>query len=273
MISWILILCFALLAPAQDPAAFFKKNCAACHSIGRGKLAGPDLKDVSGRRDREWLVRFLLDPKGVVQSGDAYAAGMVKEFRGMVMPVSKAMNPALAGELLDWIAAQSKAVKPAGPPPLLPGRPFTPDEIERGRRLFDGELALAKGGPACFSCHTAAGVGGLGGGRLGPDLTGVCERMGGRNNLAAWLGALSTPVMQPAYQRHPLQPADVTPLVAYLETRTGSAAPRMAAMLTFLLAGVAGALAALFVFDTAWKSRFRAVRKPMVLASTRRREE
>jgi hypothetical protein len=116
-------------------------------------------------------------------------------------------------------------------------------------------------------------VGGFGGGRLGPDLTGACERMGGRANLAAWLGALATPVMQPAYRRHPLQPEDVTPLAAYLETRAGSATPAAAAMLKFLLAGVAGALAALFAFDTAWKSRFRAVRKPMVLASTRRGEE
>jgi cytochrome c2 len=272
MILWILVLSLASLASAQDPESFYKKNCAACHSIGRGRLAGPDLKGVSERKDREWLVRFMLDPKGVVQSGDPYATGMVKEFGGMVMPVSKAMNRALAGDLLDWIDAESKTVKPAKPAAAVVSR-SGPEEIERGRKLFSGRLELAKGGPACISCHTVEGVGGLGGGRLGPDLNGVCQRMGGNNNLAAWLGALSTPVMQPAYQRHPLQPSDVAPLVAYLETRTGGAVPHTAGMLKFLLLGVVGVLAALFLFDTAWKSRFRAVRRPMVLAGTRRGEE
>src|SRR5690348_8888300 len=44
-------------AEAQDMASFYKKNCAACHSIGGGAMVGPDLAGVQQRRDRAWLVR------------------------------------------------------------------------------------------------------------------------------------------------------------------------------------------------------------------------
>ena len=42
----------------QDPVAgeqAFKTKCAACHTIGGGKLVGPDLKEVTTRRDDAWL--------------------------------------------------------------------------------------------------------------------------------------------------------------------------------------------------------------------------
>ena len=37
-------------------ADIFQQQCAACHTIGGGTLVGPDLQDVTSRRDREWLV-------------------------------------------------------------------------------------------------------------------------------------------------------------------------------------------------------------------------
>src|SRR3989337_709452 len=40
-----------------------------------------------------------------------------------------------------------------------------------GRALFTGARRLENGGPACMSCHSVAGLGALGGGALGPDLT------------------------------------------------------------------------------------------------------
>src|SRR5262245_60746584 len=64
---------FASAAFAQDAAADFRANCAGCHSIGGGRLVGPDLKDVTQRRDRAWLAHFISDPKAALDSGDAYA--------------------------------------------------------------------------------------------------------------------------------------------------------------------------------------------------------
>ena len=43
---------------AQAPADEFKKLCISCHTIGGGRIVGPDLKDVHERKDRAWLVRL-----------------------------------------------------------------------------------------------------------------------------------------------------------------------------------------------------------------------
>ena len=90
---WLSGLVFAVFAilllvqpvDAQDAAAFFKQNCTSCHTIGGGRLTGPDLKDVTQRKDRPWLTRFIVDPRAVLDSGDPYAAKLFEEARGAVM--------------------------------------------------------------------------------------------------------------------------------------------------------------------------------------------
>ena len=64
----------AQAAFCQEAADYFRQNCTSCHTIGGGRLTGPDLKDVTQRKDRQWLARFILDPGGVIAGGDAYAA-------------------------------------------------------------------------------------------------------------------------------------------------------------------------------------------------------
>jgi mono/diheme cytochrome c family protein len=71
--------------PSEETIGFFRQNCTSCHTIGGGRLAGPDLKDVTTRKDRAWLVRFVLDPKGTIDSGDAYAQQIFREARGVYM--------------------------------------------------------------------------------------------------------------------------------------------------------------------------------------------
>ncbi len=75
----------ALLA-AQTPAEDYAQSCAMCHTIGGGPLAGPDLAGMSDRRERSWLIRFIVDPQAVIDSGDDAAQAMVDEYKGMVMP-------------------------------------------------------------------------------------------------------------------------------------------------------------------------------------------
>jgi mono/diheme cytochrome c family protein len=252
-------------AVAQETAAYFKQNCASCHTIGGGRLTGPDLKNVTNEKDRDWLIRFLLDPKAMIESGDAYAQKLLQEARGVVMPTVAGMNHERAAALLDLIDTESKLERSAFAGVQVPTKPFTPEEIERGRRIFRGQQRLADGGPACISCHTLHGVAALGGGRLGPDLTTVYERMEGRKGLAAWLAAPPTPTMQPLFKQHPLRSEEIIPLVAYLEdaARQGGEAETLEP-LSFFLLGLTGAAGSLVVFHTVWKSRFRAVRRPLV---------
>lgn len=82
---------------AQEAADFFRGNCMSCHSIGGGRLTGPDLKNVEQRKDRVWLVKFLTNPKAMVDSGDPYAVKLQQEARGVVMPTLPGMTPARGG--------------------------------------------------------------------------------------------------------------------------------------------------------------------------------
>ncbi len=70
---------------APDGAQLFQP-CAACHSIGKGKLVGPDLNKVTERRDRDWLHKFIKNSQAVVQSGDDYAVKLFEANNKIPMP-------------------------------------------------------------------------------------------------------------------------------------------------------------------------------------------
>lgn len=63
----------------KGEALFQSKGCVACHTIGKGKLVGPDLKGVTQRRDQEWLTKWLKDPDTMILT-DPTAKEMLKEF-------------------------------------------------------------------------------------------------------------------------------------------------------------------------------------------------
>jgi hypothetical protein len=181
------------------------------------------------------------------------------------MPTVAGMTKARASALLDLLEAESKLDKSQFVGLQISNRPFTPQEIAGGRDMFLGSTRLANGGPACISCHTMKGIGGLGGGRLGPDLTRAFERLQGRKGLAAWLLAPPSPTMQPIFKLKPLRNEEVLPLLAVLEDaakRGGEEAT--AAQLNFFLLGLGGAVLGLVGFDAIWRGRFRAVRRPLV---------
>lgn len=268
-----LVPAFAVAAEAQEAADYFKQNCTSCHTIGGGKLVGPDLKGVTQRRERGWLLRFIVDPKGMIDGGDADAGQLFQEYRGVLMPAGPGMNAARAESMVVLIEEESKlpSSRFAGTATKIPDRPFTEAEIQAGRELFLGLRRLASGGPSCVSCHTVQGVGGLGGGRLGPDLTAAYSRLGARAGLAGWLSAPPSATMQPVYRTQPIQaeaPAglgEVALLVAYLE-QTNREVPvlGMVDRLNFILCGLGGAALSFVLFDFLWRRRFRSVRDPLV---------
>lgn len=253
------------VAHAQDAAAYFKQNCVSCHTIGGGRLTGPDLKDVTARRDHAWLLRYMPNPKALIDAGDPVATQLFQEARGVLMPTLPGLSRTMVDSLISLIEAESKLEKSQFVGLQISDRPFTPQDIARGRALIRGELSQARGGPACFSCHTVRGVGALGGGRLGPDLTKVYERLQGRKALSVWLSAPATSTMQAVFRDTPLEAEEILPVVAYLEdaARQGSEDTGVG-LVTFLLLGLGGAAVLLVGMDGAWRNRFRAVRGPLV---------
>lgn len=258
-------------ALGQDTPDYFRQNCLNCHTIGGGRLTGPDLKDITKRRETEWLIGFMQNPQAVVESGDAYAAKLVEESRGVVMPIAPGMTRYRAEQILKLIAAESKLEKSQFQGIQISNKPFTQQDRLAGHEIFIGVRRLKNGGTACNACHSTHGLSTPGGGRLGPDLTRVFERLKGRKSLSAWLMAPATETMQPVFKNHPLEAEEIHALVAYFESSAKhSEADASANRIAFLLIGLLIAAAIVFAFDVIWKGRLYGVRRPLVEANTKR---
>lgn len=264
----LLILAIAAMgstAAADEAATYFRQNCMSCHTIGGGRLVGPDLKEVGRRADRDWLIRFMVNPKSFLDANDPYAMKLKEESRGAVMPNISGLDAAKAAALLTLIEAESKLPESQFIGLNLSDQPFAARDIAAGQRIFEGTKRLANGGAACLACHSVDGLDTFGGGRLGPDLTKVYERMNGRKNLASWLMAPATPTMRPLFADKSLTNEEIVSLVAYLESSARK--PRVdgdTSTLSFFFLGLGGAVFGLLGADAVWRKRFRGVRKPMV---------
>ncbi len=259
-----------LTVSAQQPADFFQQNCTSCHTIGGGRLTGPDLKDVAKQKDRAWLERFVQNPKAVLDGGDPYALQLQQDARGVVMPAVPGITPQMAKLLLDMIEQESKLSKSRFAGVSISDRPFTAGDVMIGMQLFGGERKLSQEGPPCISCHTLGTMNGLGGGRLGPDLTLVYERLGGRKAAGTWLSAPATPTMQAVFRKHQLQSEEILPLLAVFEDASRRSQPAdSSTQFNFFLAGFAGVSLSLALMGWIWRGRFRSVRRTLVRTAQR----
>jgi mono/diheme cytochrome c family protein len=258
------------MTQAQVPADYFRQNCAVCHTVGGGHLIGPDLEGVTKRKDRAWLIKFLQNPQAMIDSGDPYAAQLLKDAHGLVMPNVAGMTPDLADALLDLIEGAPSPAKSQLAGVAISDRPFTASDIAIGEQFFLGERPLTDRGPACVSCHTLGTIGGLGGGRLGPDLTQAFDRLGGRKGLGAWLSAPPTQTMQSVFRNHALQPEEILSLLAVIDDASNHNRPAdTSSMAKFVLFGFGGMLVGLVLLQLAWRGRFRSVRRTIVRAQVR----
>jgi mono/diheme cytochrome c family protein len=194
---------------AAGGKAIFDEKCAGCHTIGNGKLVGPDLKDVTKRRDADWIKNFLKDPPKMLAS-DPIAQQLLKENNNVSMP-----NMALTDDQIDQLVeflTNPGAVPAAQAPAVAAGT----GDPAAGRRLFTGEQALTNGGPHCVACHTVSGASSLGGGGLGPDLTHVVQRLG-EPGLAGALKTIAYPTMLGPFKNRPLTTQEQVDVIAFLK--------------------------------------------------------
>lgn len=258
------------IAHAQDPNDYFHQNCTMCHTVGGGRLIGPDLGGVTKLKNRAWLVRFLQDPKAMIDSGDPYAGQLLQDANGVVMPTPTGMTPALADSLLSYLDSGPSAAQSTASGPAVVDQPFTSADIALGKQIFLGQRRLANGGPACASCHTLRTLDGLGGGHLGPDLTNEMERLGSRRGATAWLTAPPTTTMQAVFSKHPLNRDEILPLVAAIDDASRQAQPESNGQrVKFSGLGFSGMLIGLVLLQVAWRGRIRSVRRSVIRARVR----
>lgn len=247
-------------AHAAGPGeAKFNSICAACHTIGEGRRVGPDLLGVTERRSEEWLLKFIKSSQSVVASGDPDAVKLFEEFNKTPMPDMPQFSDADVRDILAHIrdgrpAAAASAA--ATPPPPAVETPPSPEDIERGRRLFQGLTRLENAGPACNSCHHVTNDAVIGGGVLAKDLTLVFSRMGAPG-VSAIIGQPPFPVMQVAYAERPITADESRALVAFLQDADNRHALQTPVDYgrRLVLGGTGGFAVLLSFYGIAWRKR------------------
>ena len=249
-------------ASAQESGKqIFQQLCAACHSIGAGRLVGPDLKGVNDKRPEDWLLKFIKSSGRLVESGDKTAMALLEEFSKMPMP-----NQALSDDQIRKVLAhikESGGSSAAGKESSAPSTQAAasaaeahPDEIQRGQDLFEGKIRFANGGPSCNACHHVTSDALLGGGVLAAELTLVFSRMG-KEGVSAILGSSPFPVMRAAYAGKELSAQEISALVGFLQHVDKEHARQMpkAWGLRMFSAGVGGVVVLLGIFSLAGRGR------------------
>ena len=243
---------------AQEQAdrgrALFQTTCVACHTIGGGRLVGPDLLRVTERRSEAWIISFVQNSARMIAAGDPVAVSLFEEFNSIVMPPSSHSADEIRA-ILAWIEQGGAGVPVQTDAP----RQATEEEIRLGQALFQGEARLGNGGPPCNACHEVTNDAVIGGGVLARELTTVFSRLGGAG-VRAILGSPPFPVMQMAYAGKPLTGEEVTALVGFLERADAEHAfhqPRDYGRRLFG-AGLTGGAILIGFYSLAWRGRKRA---------------
>jgi cytochrome c2 len=250
---------------ADDGKDIFESKCAACHTIGGGFLVGPDLEGVTARREPGWLTRWLAEPDVVLAEGDPIAVRLLAESNNIPMPNLGLTDTEVASLVayLDTSAGHAPTAAPVV-------ESLQPGDASVGKGLFEGTIRLDNGGPPCLACHRIAGIGALGGGALGPDLTQAFGKYG-EDGIASVLASTPFETMIPIFDDRPLTAQEQVHLSEFLgrasvSSRTASSVGQLA------LLAAAGAAFLLLVMRIIYRRRLKEVRRPMVARSHARIE-
>lgn len=180
------------LADAVDaPAKYFFYRCAGCHTVGGGKLSGPDL--IASTR---WA------------DGDLKAAVKRMEKNvGVITPeqIDQIVQFMKSPDVSERITKQKQIIE-ASRRAALP-----PASFEMGQRLFRGQKGLQNGGLACIACHRVKNEGGT----LGPNLTLLKEKLSGVAMQSA-IENSSYKMMRPIYEHRKITAEEAMHLAEYL---------------------------------------------------------
>ena len=113
---------------AQQGKLNFESKCLACHSIAGGDKLGPDLYQVTRRREEAWLTRWLKDPEGMLQT-DPIAKEMLAKYK-VPMPNQNSSDEELKSYVayFKWADQNLRPRGTAQPQPAAPDAARDPDQ-------------------------------------------------------------------------------------------------------------------------------------------------
>ena len=83
--------------------AFKNKGCTACHTIGKGKLTGPDLAGVTQRRKLDWIQNQILHPEEMLEK-DPIAKELLATY--LIKMPNQGVTPEQAQAIIMYLREQ-----------------------------------------------------------------------------------------------------------------------------------------------------------------------
>lgn len=87
----------------------FRRRCQVCHTVGAGDTVGPDLLNVTSKRDRGWLERWLKEPDRMLAEKDPLAAALFAQYKELPMPNLR-LSDSDVDLLIGYLEAESHRV-------------------------------------------------------------------------------------------------------------------------------------------------------------------
>jgi protein SCO1/2 len=97
----------------SDGEYLFRNRCASCHGIGASAASeriGPDLLDVTRRRERAWLERWLAEPDVMLEEKDPIAVALHEQYGQLTMPNMR-LSEKDVGDLVGYLERESERVR------------------------------------------------------------------------------------------------------------------------------------------------------------------
>jgi mono/diheme cytochrome c family protein len=217
---------------------------------------------VTARRENDWLTQWILAPDRMLAEKNPIAIELLAQYNNLPMPNLGLTEPEVAAIIayLDTQGWATAGTEPASAP--VPASPKGDPAI--GKNLFTGADRFRSGMAPCIACHSIAGIGALGGGTLGPDLTQSFTKYGGDDGMAAILANIPFPTMKAVFGDDlVLTPEEQADMRAFLEQASVAERPAETVWQLALLAA-GGTVILLVVAHLVWRRRLGKVRRPML---------
>ena len=259
-------LCLAISIQAQDGEQLFQQ-CKACHTIGQGKLLGPDLLDISKKQEKEWIKNFIKSSQTMIKNGDPAAVEIFEEFNKLMMIDYAHLPDADIEAIIKYIDSFSKQDAEGNAPVVMSDSLKAAKEAEflasidtdeneaTGKALFDGSRNFKNGGAACISCHHVNALQNVHGGLMAKDLTNTFSRIGGFAGIKGILSSPPYPAMKDAYVHAAITDDESIQLQVFLMRADKKGEISQASLFDLMKQGIIGVVVLLVLISLVWFKR------------------
>ncbi|MCH8034764.1 MAG: cytochrome c [Bacteroidetes bacterium] len=250
--------------PQSQGEIIYKRTCIACHTIGSGRLVGPDLKNVFNKRSEEWIISFVKSSQRMIKRRDPDAVILFNEYNKSIMPDQNLTDDQIK-DVMRYIKKQSSGSgqTTALTEDIKSSTGMTIDEageneVSAGRNLFLGKVRLTNGGPACMSCHNVTAENLIAGGLLAMDLTNSYSRLNAPGVYSIMFSS-PFPIMNAAYNNNKITKDEAFYLIAFLKHADINSVNQQPVnyQSNFIFMGLLGAAILFGIYGGIWWNRKR----------------